>query len=175
MGGDGASNDETVTVEEPKEEEKAKENEFTKKDDDNEKLPVEKELDKPPKRFPRSDRLYNACMHAARNYKDVKFAQKIWIERGKYRKTPAFQKLDAYTQDQLDFRFARAMLSCLVETGNAVDAYQLVLSSQNRFVWTYYHLKSLFSLCERMGFVTFKTELEKVVNRGARFIRRSQR
>ena len=142
--------DQEVIVEEPHdkvEEELQKDVEMS--DDDEIKVPVEQKLKKPPKRFPRTDRLYNACLHAARNYKDVKFAQDIWIERGKYRKTSAFQKLDPYIQDQLDFKFARAMLSCLVETGNAVDAYQLVLSSQNRFVWTYYHLKSLISLCER--------------------------
>lgn len=154
----------TVTVEEPQKEKPLLDN-------DNDNTPVEKILKDSKLSFPRDDRLYNACMHAARLSKDILFAQEIWMERGRYRKTEAFQKLEAYDQDQQDFKFARGMLSCLVECGNVVDAYQLVLSSQSRFIWTYYHLKSLLSLCERMGYTTFERELEKVIHKGNKFLR----
>ncbi|QPG76399.1 hypothetical protein FOA43_003788 [Brettanomyces nanus] len=137
--------------------------------------PVEDLLETSPVTLPRDDRLYNACMHAARHFKDVIFAQKIWIERGRFRKTQSFQSLKPYVQDQQDFKFARAMLSCFVETGNVVDAYQLILSSQSRFVWTYYHLKSVLILCEKMGYVTFKTELMKVISKSNKFLRRQER
>ncbi|ODV84679.1 hypothetical protein CANARDRAFT_8259 [[Candida] arabinofermentans NRRL YB-2248] len=123
-------------------------------------------------KIPRDDRLYNSCMHAARHFKDVIFAQKIWIERGQFRKTERFQKLKPNQQDDLDFKFARSMLSVFTSTGNLMDAYQVVLSSQNRFVWTYYHLKSLISLAETMGYVRIKDELLKVVKKGNKFIKK---
>lgn len=123
----------------------------------------------------RTDRLYNMCMHIARNQGSLSFAQKIWIERGKYRKCDNFQKLSITKQDEADFKFARLMLSVLTHLGNVGDAYKLVLSSQNRFVWTKYHLKSLLMLCERLGFVTFGKELMKVIRKGDKWTRRQRR
>lgn len=137
-------------------------------------VPVDKALDKPPVQFNRNDYIYSACMNSAFLHKDVDFAQKIWEERGNYRKTPEFQALSPHVQDSADFKFARQMLRIFTETGNVVDAYQMVLSSQNRFVWTYYHLKALMDVCEDMGFYTFKRELMKVVKRGDKFRRRHQ-
>lgn len=123
----------------------------------------------------RTDRLYNMCMHIARNQGNLSFAQKIWIERGKYRKCNHFQRLSITKQDEADFKFARLMLSVLTHLGNVGDAYKLVLSSQNRFVWTKYHLKSLLMLCERLGYVTFGKELMKVIKRGDKWTRRQRR
>ena len=123
----------------------------------------------------REDRLYSMCMHTSRHQKSLSFAQKIWTERGKYRQSEHFQKLTPSQQDNADFKFARLMLSTLTETGNVGDAYKLVLSSQNRFVWNKYHLKALISLCERLGFVTFSKELIKVIKRGDKWTRRQSR
>lgn len=124
---------------------------------------------------PRTDRLYNMCMHIARHQGSLSFAQDIWVERGKYRKSTKFQKKTVDKQDDADFKFARLMLSVLTHTGNVGDAYKLVLSSQNRFVWTRYHLKSLLMLCERLGYTTFAKELVKVVKRGDKWFRRQKR
>jgi hypothetical protein len=125
--------------------------------------------------IPRSDRLYNMCMHIARHQGSLSFAQKIWTERGIYRKSSRFQTFSIEKQDEADFKFARLMLSTLTHTGNVGDAYKLVLSSQNRFVWTKYHLKSLLILCERLGYVTFTKELVKVTKRGEKWNRRQLR
>ncbi|VEU19959.1 DEKNAAC100620 [Brettanomyces naardenensis] len=159
-----------TTIEQPEDLEAPEEEEKTEPPN----VPADSLLEKPRVRFSRDDRLYNASMHAARHTKNIKFAQRIWVERGAFRKTEAFQKLEPYIQDQRDFKFARAMLSCFVETGNVVDAYQLVLSSQSRFVWTYYHLKSLLKLCENMGYVTFSDELMKVIRKSNKFLKRQQ-
>lgn len=132
---------------------------------------IEYSIDK----IPRNDRFYNLCMHISRHQRSLSFAQKIWQERGEYRKSEYFQSLKPETQDDSDFKFARLMMSVLTELGNVGDAYKLVLSSQSRFIWTNYHLKSLISLCERLGYVTFSKELSKVVRRGDKWIRRQQR
>ncbi|TID30372.1 hypothetical protein CANINC_001074 [Pichia inconspicua] len=124
------------------------------------------------RRFLRNDRLYNMCMHIARHQGSLSFAQKIWSERGRYRKGANFQKLSITDQDSADFKFARLMLSTLTYTGNVGDAYKLVLSSQNRFVWTKYHLKSLISVCEQMGYTTFSRELQSVIRKSNKWIRR---
>lgn len=137
-------------------------------------VPEEKD-GRPLVRVLRTDRLYNMCMHIARHQGRLSFAQKIWVERGRYRKGVRFQELSAARQDVADFKFARLMLSTLTFTGNVGDAYKLVLSSQNRFVWTRYHLKSLLMLCDRLGYTTFSTELEKVIRRGDKWVRRRQR
>ncbi|KAH3667433.1 hypothetical protein OGAPHI_003082 [Ogataea philodendri] len=115
-------------------------------------------------KYPRNDQLYNACMHAARINKDVAFAQKIWTERGQYRKSPEFQKLSPHKQDQLDFKFARAIVSVFVETNNLTDAFQVILSSQGKFAWTYYHLKSVVALAEKLDQPQTKRELLQVAS-----------
>ena len=129
----------------------------------------------PTGRVPRTDRLYNMCMHTARHQACLSFAQRIWTERGRYRRSSSFQGLSVPEQDAADFKFARLMLSVLTHTGDVGDAYKLVLSSQNRFVWTRYHLKALLMLCERLGYTTFARELERVVKRGHKWVRRQQR
>ncbi|OUM55221.1 hypothetical protein BVG19_g4716 [[Candida] boidinii] len=122
-------------------------------------------------KFPRDDRIYNSCMHAARRFKDLKFSQEIWMERGLYRKTQNFQNLSKLKQDELDFKFARSMLSNFVITGAITDAYQLVLSSQSRFIWTYYHLKSLIELCTQLGYNKFVDELKIVIKKSNRYLK----
>lgn len=126
-------------------------------------------------KLPRNDRFYNMAMHVARHQASLAFAQKIWTERGSFRKSESFQRLTPAQQDVADFKFARLMLSALTHTGNVGDAYKLVLSSQNRFVWSKYHLKSLLSLCERLGYTSFAKELLKVVRRGAKWTRRQEK
>ncbi|OWB64634.1 hypothetical protein B5S29_g5816 [[Candida] boidinii] len=121
-------------------------------------------------KFPRDDRIYNSCMHASRRFKDLKFSQEIWIERGLYRKTSNFQNLSKLKQDELDFKFARSMLSNFVITGAITDAYQLVLSSQSRFIWTYYHLKSLIELCTQLGYNKFVDELKIVIKKSNKYL-----
>ncbi|KAG7895376.1 hypothetical protein KL936_000084 [Ogataea polymorpha] len=118
----------------------------------------------PTLKYPRNDRLYNVCLHAARIHKDVRFAQKIWTERGKYRKTPEFQRLSPQKQDQQDFKFARGIVSVFTQTNNVVDAYQVVLSSQRRFSWTYYHLKELMLLAEKLGYTSIHKNLSEVAH-----------
>lgn len=160
-----------VTIEEPNQESNGHVEEDTKESQ----IAISKENQFPIDRIARTDRLYNMCMHIARHQASLAFAQKIWTERGEYRKTDRFQKTSITKQDEADFKFARLMLSALTHTGNVGDAYKLVLSSQNRFVWTKYHLKSLIQLCERMGYVTFTKELIKVTKRGNKWIRRQQK
>ncbi|KAG7735120.1 hypothetical protein KL948_000686 [Ogataea haglerorum] len=116
----------------------------------------------PTLKYPRNDKLYNICLHAARVHKDVRFAQRIWTERGKYRKTPEFQRLSPRKQDEQDFKFARGIVAVFAQTNNVVDAYQVVLSSQRRFAWTYYHLKALMLLAEKLGYTSIHRTLSEV-------------
>lgn len=165
-------NENNIIIEEPSNENEfiIKENNTTKSiitSSNNEILPFD--------RIIRNDRLYNMCMHIARNQASLSFAQKIWTERGMYRKSSKFQKMSIIKQDEADFKFARLMLSVFTHLGNVGDGYKLVLSSQNRFMWTNYHLKSLFMLCERLGYTTFSKELFKVVKRSDKWSRRQRR
>lgn len=164
-------NEPKVIIEEPNQEI----DQNLEKNNNESKLTISEKTELPIGRIPRTDRLYNMCMHIARHQASLSFAQKIWTERGEYRKTERFQKLSVAKQDEADFKFARLMLSALTHTGNVGDAYKLVLSSQNRFIWTKYHLKGLIQLCERMGYVTFTKELLKVTRRGSKWIRRQQK
>ncbi|GMF07693.1 unnamed protein product [Ambrosiozyma monospora] len=120
----------------------------------------------------RHDNIYLSGLTAAIQNKDVQLAQRIWIERGKYRKTASFQKLSSSKQDFMDFKMARQILCCFVECGYLQDAFRLVLSSKKRFVWSYYHLKSLLMLCERSGQLVYKERLFEVINESKRKQRR---
>lgn len=167
----GIEDEQHIEIEEPEQEQEAREavasSTQLKSCKSSTELPIGRVL--------RTDRLYNMCMHIARHQGNLSFAQKIWKERGRYRKGTKFQKLSITKQDAADFKFARLMMSTLTFTGNIGDAYKLVLSSQNRFVWTKYHLKSLMSVCERMGYVTFSRELLTVIKRSDKWIRRQQK
>lgn len=112
-----------------------------------------------------NDRIYCAALHIARHKKDIEFAKVVWEERGKYRLQEEFQQLKARDQDMADFKFARLMMSLFVTCGELDDAFRIILSSKRRFKWNYYHVKSLITLCERLGAVGLKREILKVVDK----------
>lgn len=172
-GDNGDDSEVSVTIEEPEADEEVQVEEV--KNEQERRIAMQAPDAIPLGRFPRTDRLYNMCMHTARHQASLSFAQRIWTERGRYRQSSRFQALSVAEQDAADFKFARLMLSVFTHTGNVGDAYKLVLSSQNRFVWSRYHLKSLLTLCERLGYTTFAKELIRVVRRGNKWVRRQQR
>ncbi|CDK26557.1 unnamed protein product [Kuraishia capsulata CBS 1993] len=101
--------------------------------------------------IPRDVSLYSIGLKAARVFKDPEFAQKVWTERGLYRKTKKFANIPYKKRDAQDFEFARGMVSVFIECNQLKEALAIVLSSKQRFDWNWYYLKSLYMAAGQIG------------------------
>lgn len=100
---------------------------------------------------PRVPLTYVVALKAASNFKNYKFAQNIWVERGKYRKTTAFNKLSIQEKDKLDFQFASAMISALTKMNLLDDALAILISTEYQFKWTWAELSCLNQAASEVG------------------------
>lgn len=96
------------------------------------------------RKIPRTSLSYVIALKAAARFKNYKFAQRIWSERGTFRKTSNFKELSRRTKDSLDFQFASAMVSCLTKMNLLDDALAILLSTEYQFKWTWKELRELY-------------------------------
>ncbi|CAI5760595.1 unnamed protein product [Candida verbasci] len=87
--------------------------------------------------------IYIVCLKAARKSKNLDFINQIIYERGIYRKSEDFSNLSTNSQKELDFSFASALCETYSTLNMLDDAMSIVLSTENRFSWTFKQLKHL--------------------------------
>lgn len=87
--------------------------------------------------------MYEIAMKAAIKFNDIKLAQGIWEDRGKFRKTKVFANLDLNERIYRDSTFAKLMVDFFARQGRYTDALSIVLSSKNYINWKYSMVKNL--------------------------------
>lgn len=102
-------------------------------------------------KVPRSSFTYVIALKAAGKFKNYKFAQRMWSERGQYRKTNNFTNLTRETRDKLDFQFANAMILSLTRMNLLDDALAVLLSTEYQFKWTWKELTHLHKAAVEVG------------------------
>ncbi|KAG2733552.1 hypothetical protein G9P44_003077 [Scheffersomyces stipitis] len=103
------------------------------------------------KRTPRVSLTYVVALKAAGKFNNYNFANRIWQERGKFRKTETFKKLPRTEKDKLDFQFATQMVRTLTELNLLEDALAVLKSTEYQFRWTWKELDVLKSAAIRQG------------------------
>lgn len=113
-------------------------------------------------RIPRTNAFYKLALVASTKFKNFEFMQKVWIERGQFRKTSRFKNLSIAEKNKLDFEFAREMCQALLALGLVHDALNIVLSTENQFQWSFYYLKNLYLYAEKIGDEYTKRRVKQV-------------
>lgn len=90
------------------------------------------------------------AMDAAIKFKDLKFGEKIWNERGTWRKQTGFQSLPAEEQQNLDFKFAQKIISLFAAVGDVEQAIAVLESASGLHKWEPYDIPTLIDLCHRL-------------------------
>ena len=116
-------------------------------------------------KVPRCSLTYVVALKAAAKFKNYKFAQKIWSERGDYRKTDNFKTLSREEKDRLDFQFANAMLQCLTKMNLLEDALAILLSTEYQFKWTWKELTHLNQAAVEIGASKISRTIRNIASR----------
>lgn len=119
-------------------------------------------------RVPRTNALYKLALFASKKFKNYEFMQKVWTERGKFRKTSQFANLSAAEKREQDFEFAREMMESLLAVGMVHDALNIVLSTERQFDWNFYYLRDFYVYAQNMGDDFILKRLSKVAAKHGR-------
>lgn len=103
------------------------------------------------KKVARSTLSYVVALKVAAKFKNYAFGQKIWSERGEYRKTDRFRELPRATKDDLDFLFANTMVLSMTRMNLLEDALAILLSTEYQFKWTWKDLHQLHKAAVDVG------------------------
>ncbi|EMG48063.1 CCM1 Mitochondrial group I intron splicing factor CCM1 [Candida maltosa Xu316] len=107
--------------------------------------------------------IYNIAIRAAGRFKKYEFAQDILKERGQYRKSNNFKRLTPKEQEREDFQFASYLVECWTNMNLLEDAYAVVLSSVERFPWSWKQLGVLSRAAMKLGSLSLVESLKNVV------------
>ncbi|ODV94354.1 hypothetical protein PACTADRAFT_35159 [Pachysolen tannophilus NRRL Y-2460] len=124
-------------------------------------------------KFPRTHDIYNLAIDAAKFFKDIEFANKIWVERGKFRNTLNYKSLSADEKYAKDFEFAQYIISTFAELGLLEDARKIILSTKSSFNWKWLHLRSTFVAAEKLGDETCKETIREVLQENSYKLKRN--
>ncbi|KAK6457769.1 mitochondrial group I intron splicing factor CCM1 [Scheffersomyces xylosifermentans] len=113
------------------------------------KSPVLKSLQT--KRTPRVSLTYVVALKAAGKFNNYSFANRIWQERGKFRRTNRFKNLSRSEKDKLDFQFASQMVRTLTDLNLLEDALAVLKSTEYQFRWTWRELDPLKTAAVEQG------------------------
>lgn len=116
-------------------------------------------------KMPRNTITYLIALKAAAKHRNYIFAQKIWTERGTYRKSSSFRALGKEQKEKLDFSFASAMVSCLTEMKLLDDALAILVSTEYQFKWTWKQLLQLYTAAAETGYDKVTKTVRGVVKR----------
>lgn len=94
---------------------------------------------------------YVIALKTAGKFRNYKFAQEVWQERGKFRKSQEFKNLPIAQKDKYDFQFANEMVQALTKMGLYDDALSIILSTEYQFSWSWAQLTPLYELCVKIG------------------------
>ncbi|ANZ77199.1 BA75_03694T0 [Komagataella pastoris] len=114
-------------------------------------------------KYHRNHDIYHIALQACINNKDIEFGQKIWQERGRFRKTPEFSTQPRKIKHNQDFEFARDMLRLLVKCNELNDACKLLLSTETQFNWEWTYVKPVYIAAEQLGDEYAKKVVRRVV------------
>lgn len=103
------------------------------------------------KKVARSTLSYVVALKVAAKFKNYAFGQKMWSERGQYRKTDRFRQLPRDTKDDLDFLFANTMVLSMTRMNLLEDALSILLSTEYQFKWTWKELHQLHKAAVDVG------------------------
>ncbi|ODV61608.1 Ccm1p ASCRUDRAFT_75597 [Ascoidea rubescens DSM 1968] len=113
----------------------------------------------------RNSYIYKIALAAAKNFKDIGFAQEVWMERGKFRKTRLFKSLPPDVRKEEDFTFAVKLVGTFSEIGYLRDALSIITSTENQFKWTYYLVKNFYIKAQEMGDTFTVRKLHWILNK----------
>lgn len=116
-------------------------------------------------KMPRNTITYIIALKAAAKHRNYIFAQKIWTERGTYRKSASFRNLTKDQKEKLDFSFASAMVNCLTEMKLLDDALAILVSTEYQFKWTWKQLLNLYTAAAETGYDKVTKTIRGVVKR----------
>ncbi|QHS73456.1 Ccm1p [Saccharomyces paradoxus] len=94
--------------------------------------------------------LYELVMKAAIEFQNEDLAKKVWNDRGKFRTTIPFLNMDQRIRISKDQKFAHLMVEFFTKEGKYSDAIAIILSSKNRFNWTYSMVRNLHQALEEI-------------------------
>ncbi|KAI5960683.1 hypothetical protein CANMA_003992 [Candida margitis] len=94
-------------------------------------------------RISRDTPIYITALKAAAKFKNYDFAMQLLKERGCYRKSIVYQSKPKKIQHVADFEFARALVECFKDLKMLKDALSIVLSSEEKFPWSWKELGGL--------------------------------
>lgn len=171
----GSPNDRQVIIEEESEEE----NELNSSTDltkpELQKIYEEKSIVKSPVlsnvpndtkyKVPRVSLTYVVALKAAGKFRNYKFANRIWSERGEFRKTQLFKSLPKSERDKLDFQFANAMIQCLTKMNLLEDALAILISTEYQFKWTWKELTHLNEAAVNIGATHISSTIRGIARR----------
>ncbi|SMN20961.1 similar to Saccharomyces cerevisiae YGR150C CCM1 Mitochondrial 15s rRNA-binding protein [Maudiozyma saulgeensis] len=86
---------------------------------------------------------FDISMKGATKFNNLERAKKEWIDRGKYRKTENYMKLDETKKSKLDSEFAKIMVNFFVSQRKYDEAMSIVLTSKRNIRWKYGMVKNL--------------------------------
>lgn len=116
-------------------------------------------------RMPRNTITYVIALKAAAKHRNYIFAQKVWTERGTYRKSVSFRNLSKEQKEKLDFSFASAMVNCLTEMKLLDDALAILVSTEYQFKWSWKQLLHLYAAAAEVGYDKVTKTVRGVVKR----------
>ncbi|KAI5956992.1 CCM1 [Candida jiufengensis] len=94
-------------------------------------------------KLPRDTIIHIIALRAAAKFKNYEFADEIILERGQYRKSSNFKSLNKKEQTKSDFEFSKALVNFYIKLNMLNDALAIVLSSEDRFQWSWKELGGL--------------------------------
>ncbi|ANB15005.1 Ccm1p [Sugiyamaella lignohabitans] len=107
-------------------------------------------IDRSFRAIPRNWNTYDLAIKAAVAAGNMNFAQKVWMERGLYRRTPAFKQLPEKVRKSSDFAFAQSMVELHTKCGDIDQALKLIRSTIKLFHWKKYQVADLINKIEEM-------------------------
>lgn len=116
-------------------------------------------------KVPRVSLTYVVALKAAGKFRNFKFAQRIWSERGDFRKTQLFKSLPKSEKDKLDFQFANAMIQCLTKMNLLEDALAILISTEYQFKWTWKELTHLNEAAVNIGATHISSTIRGIARR----------
>jgi pentatricopeptide repeat protein len=122
-------------------------------------LVVEDELAHHPLAVPRNWLTYDLAIRACSLSRDIDYANKIWMERGMWRRTDQFKSLPNKLRTHADFQFAQHMVALLARCGEIDQALRIIKSTIRQFTWKRYHVEELSNKVQELEDETSIKEL----------------
>ncbi|KAI5961275.1 hypothetical protein KGF57_001788 [Candida theae] len=107
--------------------------------------------------------IYIAALKAAAKFKNYELAKEILEERGQFRRSKAYQSMSKRAQSSWDFEFARALVECFKNMNMLKDALSVVLSSEERFPWSWKELGGLAGAALSIEDLQMVDEIKRVI------------